>query len=166
MEYLTVALDPLHKKEGFNCENELLTTYFRNQANQDVKRQLSRCFVMIDDENEVKGYYTISSSSINRELIPETIKSKLPKSYTDIPVILVGRLARDKKFKGEGIGESLLLDAFKRCYDVTLNLGCMAVIVDPIDGKAKDFYSKYGFIFLPDSNRMFITMKTIFKLFE
>lgn len=165
MEYLTVPLEATHKKSEFDCGNELLTSYFKNQANQDVKRLLSRCFVIIDNDNGVKGYYTISSSSINRDLIPENIKSKLPRSYTDIPVILLGRLARDNKHKGDGIGEMLLLDALKRCYDVSLNLGCMAVIVDPIDEKAKDFYLKYGFILLPDSNRMFISMATVFKLF-
>jgi predicted GNAT family N-acyltransferase len=165
MEYLTVPLEATHKKSEFDCGNELLTSYFKNQANQDVKRLLSRCFVIIDNDNGVKGYYTISSSSINRDLIPENIKSKLPRSYTDIPVILLGRLARDNKHKGYGIGEMLLLDALKRCYDVSLNLGCMAVIVDPIDEKAKDIYLKYGFILLPDSNRMFISMATVFKLF-
>ena len=165
MEYLTVPLEATHKKSEFDCGNELLTFYFKNQANQDVKRLLSRCFVIIDNDNGVKGYYTISSSSINRDIIPENIKSKLPRSYTDIPVILLGRLARDNKHKGDGIGEMLLLDALKRCYDVSLNLGCMAVIVDPIDEKAKDIYLKYGFILLPDSNRMFISMATVFKLF-
>ena len=165
MKYLTVPLEATHKKSEFDCGNELLTSYFKNQANQDVKRLLSRCFVIIDNDKGVKGYYTISSSSINRDHIPENIKSKLPRSYTDIPVILLGRLARDNKHKGDGIGEMLLLDALKRCYDVSLNLGCMAVIVDPIDEKAKDFYLKYGFILLPDSNRMFISMATVFKLF-
>lgn len=165
MKYLTVPLEAPHKKGEFDCGNELLTSYFKNQANQDVKRLLSRCFVIIDNDNGVKGYYTISSSSINRDLIPDNIKSKLPRSYIDIPVILLGRLARDNKHKGDGIGEMLLLDALKRCYDVSLNLGCMAVIVDPIDEKAKDFYLKYGFILLPDSNRMFISMATVFKLF-
>jgi tRNA G37 N-methylase Trm5 len=166
MEYLTVALDAVHKKSEFECENELLTNYFKNQASQDIKRQLSRCFVLVDEKNAVKGYYTISSSSINRELIPEAIKNKLPKSYTDIPVILLGRLARDIKHKSVGIGELLLLDALKRCFDVTLNLGCMAVIVDPIDDKAKEFYLKYGFVLLPDSGRMFMAMTTVYKLFE
>ena len=166
MEYLTTALDSVHKKSAFECENELLTNYFKHQANQDIKRQLARCFVLADEEHEVKGYYTISSSSIDRDLIPDTIKNKLPKSYTDIPVILLGRLARDIKHKGTGIGELLLLDALKRCYDVTLNLGCMAVVVDPIDENAKAFYTKYGFILLPDSNRMFMAMATVVKLFE
>jgi len=166
MEYLTVPLDSQHKKSEFDCGNELLTSYFRSQANQDIKRQLSRCFVIADEENNVKGYYTISSSSIDKELIPEKIKKKLPKSYLDIPVILLGRLARDVKYKGDSVGEVLLMDALKRCYDVSLNLGCMAVVVDPIDEKAKDFYSKYGFILLPDSNRMFISMATVIELFK
>jgi predicted GNAT family N-acyltransferase len=166
MEYLTVPLDSQHKKAEFDCGNALLTSYFKNQANQDVKRQLSRCFVIANEENYVKGYYTISSSSIDKEHIPDKIKNKLPKSYLDIPVILLGRLARDIKYKGGNIGEVLLMDALKRCYDVSLNLGCMAVVVDPIDEKAKAFYLKYGFVLLPDSNRMFISMATIIELFK
>ena len=42
----------------------------------------------------------------------------------------------------------------------------MAVVVDPINKNAVDFYAKYGFILLPDSGKMFISMKTILKLFE
>lgn len=166
MEYLSVPLNSHHKKSEFDCGNSLLTIYFRSQANQDIKRQLSRCFVIADKYNCVKGYYTISSSSIDKDLIPERIKNKLPKSYLNIPVILLGRLARDVKYKGENIGEILLLDALKRCYMVSLNLGCMAVVVDPIDEKAKLFYLKYGFILLPDSNKMFISMTTITELFK
>ena len=166
MSYLTVILDTPHKKADFECGNELLTSYLKQQANQDVKKDLSRCFVMLNEDDNIKGYYTISSSSINKELIPEDIKKKLPKSYGDIPVILIGRLARDIKFKGEGIGELLLLDALQRCHDVSKSVGCMAVIVDPIDENAKTFYLKYGFILLPDSKRMFLHMKTINDLFK
>jgi hypothetical protein len=42
----------------------------------------------------------------------------------------------------------------------------MAVVVDPISQHAIDFYTKYGFIMLPDSGKMFIPMKTIEKLFK
>ncbi|MDA3818254.1 MAG: hypothetical protein PF486_12805 [Prolixibacteraceae bacterium] len=40
----------------------------------------------------------------------------------------------------------------------------MAVVVDPINEKAFDFYSKYGFEQLPDSERMFLPMKVIGQL--
>jgi hypothetical protein len=39
------------------------------------------------------------------------------------------------------------------------------VVVDPLDEDAKNFYTKYGFILLPDSRKMFLAMKTIEQLF-
>jgi len=58
-------------------------------------------------------------------------------------------LARDKKYQGINLGETLLLDALKRCYDSSSTIGSIAVIVDPIDQKATNFFLKYGFILLP-----------------
>jgi hypothetical protein len=42
----------------------------------------------------------------------------------------------------------------------------MAAIVDIPDEDAKQFYVKYGFISLPDSKKMFLSMKTIAELFK
>lgn len=165
MSYLTILLNATHKKNEFNCGKELLDSYLHRQASQDVKRHLSACFVIADENETVKGYYTLSNASIDKEIIPDSIKNKLPKSYNDIPVTLLGRLATDKNTKGERLGEKLLLDALKRSYDTSITIGSMAVIVDPIDEDAKNFYLKYGFIELPDSKKMFLTMKTIAMLF-
>lgn len=166
MSYLTELLNSTHKKNEFNCGQELLDNYLHRQASQDVKRHLSACFIIADKNDNVKGYYTLSNSSIDKELIPDNIKNKLPKSYNDIPVTLLGRLARDKNIKGERLGETLLLDALKRSYDTSINIGSMAVIVVPIDENAKNFYLKYGFKELPDSEKMFMTIKTISTLFK
>jgi predicted GNAT family N-acyltransferase len=165
MGYQTELLDGTHIKNEFDCGQELLNAYVHKQASQDVKRHLSACFVIADEAHKITGYYTLSNVSIDRELVPEELKKKLPKSYHDLPVTLLGRLARDKKSKGERLGETLLLDALKRCYDTSLKVGSIAVIVDPIDENAKEFYLKYGFISLPDSGKMFLTMKTISSLF-
>lgn len=45
-------------------------------------------------------------------------------------------------------------------------MGSFAVAVDPIDSEARVFYEQYGFITLPDSGKMFITMKTLKELFK
>ncbi|NBU81387.1 MAG: GNAT family N-acetyltransferase [Flavobacteriaceae bacterium] len=165
MSYLTELLSSTHKKSNFDCGQQLLDNYLHRQASQDVKRHLSACFIIADGNDNVKGYYTLSNASIDKELIPDNIKDKLPKSYNDIPVTLLGRLARDKNSKGERLGETLLLDALKRSYDTSITIGSMAVIVDPIDEDAKNFYLKYGFIELPNSKKMFMSMKTISTLF-
>jgi len=60
----------------------------------------------------------------------------------------------------------LLIDALKRSYEASKIIGSMAVIVDSIDDKAQRFYEKYGFIILPDSEKMFLAMKTIEQLFK
>lgn len=167
MKYLTSPLDSGHKREKFLCGKSLLDNYFWHQAKQDIKRKLSVCFVLSDnDPGIVSGYYTLSGSSISQNFIPESFAKLLPKAYTTLPVILLGRLAVDKKFQGKGIGKILLIDALKRCADISETLGAFAVIVDPLDMDAEVFYQKYGFIKLPDSGKMFLPMKTIINIFK
>ena len=166
-DYLTVPLDTKHKKSEFTCGNTYLDNYIQKQAKQDVKRKLSACFVMSNEEdNEIRGFYTLSNAGIPREVIPEEIKKKLPRAYESLPVTLLGRLAISEKYKGQGLGKLLLIDALKRSFEVSKVIGSMAVIVDPIDGNAIKFYDRFGFISLPDSEKMFLSMKTIEELFK
>ena len=160
-------LDKHHNRNDFDCGKELLNNYLKNQAGQDIKRKLSACFVLIESEtNNIQGYYTLSNYSIPFSSFPEQIQKKLPKSYTSIPTTLLGRLAIDKKYQRKGIGKILLIDALKRIYDNSNEVGSFAVVVDPIDEDAERFYKKYDFIKLPDSEKMFIAIKTLKELFE
>jgi GNAT superfamily N-acetyltransferase len=139
----------------------------RRQANQDVKKKLSACFVLNDPEtNLLKGYYTLANNSIPHDVIPKQFQKKLPGLYSSIPATLIGRLAIDHRFQGKGIGKLLLIDAFKRSYETSKNIGSFAVVVDPLDEDAENFYYKYGFIKLPDSGKMFLPMRMIKELFK
>lgn len=166
MSYLTVPLSSPHKKEKFSCGKPLLDSYLHKQAKQDIKRRLSACFVLPDDENNVKGYYTLSSASVERKLLPGEIIKKLPPSYYNLPVILLGRLAISINCQGQGLGEIILLDALKRAYNTSKQVGSMAVIVDTLDEQTVKFYQKYDFVRLPDSGKMFLPMETVAKLFD
>jgi ribosomal protein S18 acetylase RimI-like enzyme len=157
-------LEKSHNREDFTCEEESLTEYIRKQVSQDIRKRLAICFVAADDEQNVIGYYTLTSESLGRELIPEKYIKQVPKNY-NAPVILLGRLARDISEKGRGLGEHLLLDALFRSYNLSNeSIGAMAVVVDPINLKAVEFYKKYGFELLPDSDKMFLPMKVIEQL--
>ena len=160
-------LNKKHNRKDFDCGKELLNNYLKNQAGQDVKRKLSACFVLVDNEtNLLQGYYTLSNYSIPLKQFSEQIRKKLPKSYTSIPTTLLGRLAIDKKNQGKGIGKILLIDALKRCYDISTEIGSFGIVVDPIDNEAKSFYEKYDFIEFPDSKKMFIATQTLKELFD
>lgn len=164
--YVTAALSSRHIKDNFDCGKDLLNGYIHKQASQDVRRRISACFILAEEDYKVKGYYTLSSSSIKRSLLPAEVVKRLPGSYIDLPVTLLGRLALDKAHIGQGLGALLLVDALKRAYFASVqSVASMAVVVDPIDQSAIDFYSKYDFIILPDSNKMFLTMDTVAKLF-
>ena len=167
MSFLTELLHSSHKKAIFACGKPLLDNYLHTQAKQDVMRKLSACFILADDEYNVKGYYTLSSTAIQREQLPENVIKKMPPAYTNLPATLLGRLAVDNAYKGQGLGELILIDALKRSYYASLNsVGSMAIIVEPIDENATKFYQKYGFISLPDSGKMFITIETVGELFR
>lgn len=159
-------LDKKHHRNDFDCGKELLNNYLINQAGQDVKRKLSACFVLAEMEtNQIQGYYTLSNNSIPLNSFPEQIRKKLPGSYVSIPTTLLGRLAIDKSCQGKGIGKILLIDALKRSYEISKEMGSFAIIVDPIDRDAEAFYKKYDFISLPDSQKMFIAIRTLKDLF-
>ncbi len=167
MSQISEPLNSAHKKIDFSCGKEMLDNYIHKQAYQDVKRKLSACFVINDKStNLIKGYYTLSNNSISYEFIPSRTQKKLPKSYETIPTTLLGRLAIDHRCQGQGVGKLLLMDALKRSYDISKTIGSFAVVVDPMDQNAENFYHKYGFIKLPDSGKMFLPMKTIKQLFE
>jgi len=161
-----VLLDThVHIRDHFECEEASLTAYLKTQASQDVKRKLAVCFVVINAASQIMGYYTLSSHSLDRRQVPPAYQKKIPAHY-DIPVTLLGRLARDYSMKKTGLDEYLLMDALQRAYLISREaIGSMAIVVDPINEKAVQFYSKYGFISLPDSGKMFLPMQTISQLF-
>lgn len=155
-------LSKLHEKKEFSCGKELLDGYIRNQAKQDWVRDLSVCYVLNEVETKrVVGYYTLSSNTIERSELPEELSKKLPFSYKNLPTILLGRLAVDQRDKGNRHGEFLLTNALNKAVELSESLGILAVVVDPIDDDAKNFYFAYGFKLLSGSGKMFITIKTI-----
>jgi GNAT superfamily N-acetyltransferase len=166
MSFAVKLLTSTHDKAEFSCGKELLDSYIRQQARQDMKKKVAVCFVLEGDNKKIKGYYNLSNGSIPGSLLPEMISKSLPK-YKDQPVTILGRLAIDVNFQGIGLGSMLLIDALKRCYDTSSNnVASKAVIVDPIDQQATEFYARYGFIRLPDSKRLFLPISTIAQLFH
>ncbi len=162
----TVPLDYSFNKKDFFCGKSMLDVYLHEQAGQDMKRKLCVVFILPHEKNLIKGYYTLSNHCTPKEIVPEKIIKKMPPSYSHLPTTLMGRLAVDQKFMKQGIGELLLLDALKRSYHISISsLGSFAVVVDPLDEESKRFYSKYGFHQLQSSNKMFLLMNDITKLF-
>jgi len=143
------ALDSDAQTSGLDCGEKALDEYLQRYANQDIKRGVARVFVAspAGQLQVVAGFYTLSAASIAAETLPETWRKKLPRY--PVPVALLGRLAVDQQFHGQGLGSILLADACKRVAAASETLAVAAIVVDAKSPKAAAFYQHFGFIELP-----------------
>ncbi len=162
--YVVEPLDAQHKRSDFECGVEPLDRYLKQQASQDMRRRIAALFVLVDqDIDSIAGYYTLAATAIRLAELPPEITKKLPK-YPLVPATLLGRLAVDQRYQGQGVGSFLLMDALRRSFNS--EIASMAVVVDAKDDKARDFYEHHQFIPFPEqSQRLYLPMTTIAKLF-
>jgi len=63
--------------------------------------------------------------------------------------MVIGRLAVDRRWQGQGIGRALLRDAILRTLQAAEIAGIRAILVHAISEEAKRFYEKCGFTASP-----------------
>jgi GNAT superfamily N-acetyltransferase len=162
-----VAIHKKYQREHFDCGYSTLNDYLKKYAKQNHEKGIAKTFVAADKSESLKidGFYTVSTSTIEFESLPESAKKGMP-AYP-IPAFLVGKLAVDNSAKGQGLGGELLVDALLRAVKVAQEVGIFAVRVDAIDMKAKEFYLKYEFVQFQDKPlSLFLPIKTIVKFFS
>jgi GNAT superfamily N-acetyltransferase len=159
---LDIVIEPLgkhHDRARFSCGQPDLDDWFRHRASQDQKRNVARVFVAVAPEGVV-GFYSLSSLSLSLENLPEEVVHKLPR-YGAIPAALIGRLARDERVRGQGVGELLLADAIQRILGVGRSIAVFAIVVDAKDERAVHFYRAFGFRVFPlQPKRLFLLTAT------
>jgi GNAT superfamily N-acetyltransferase len=145
------AIEPLgkHDRAAFSCGVGALDDWFRVRAGQDEKRNVARVFVAIDDQRGIVGFYSLSSFTLALTDLPPEHAKRLP-HHALIPAALIGRLARDERVRGEGIGDLLLADAIRRIIGAARSIAVFAIVVDAIDEKAAAFYRNFGFVPFPN----------------
>lgn len=161
-------LSKRHDRDSFTCGVAPLDHYLKKQAGQEARKRVAVTYLMIDLEsnNRIAGYYTLSAASIIPGDLPESIKRKLPR-YESIPATLIGRLAVDVNYRGQGLGKVLLIEALRQSNLTSQKVASFAVIVDAKSEMAKIFYKTLGFIPFPSfPSRLFLPMKTVEILFS
>lgn len=162
IESLSRRLD----RRSFSSGVEPLDRYFQQQAGQDERRNLTTVHVLVDIlESRVAGYYTLTAAGVVRDSMPESVMRRWP-DYESFGAILLGRLAIDERYRGQGLGGLLLFDALRRSLSARDILGAAVVIVDAKDESAVRFYEHHGFSpFVNDPRRLFITLAEVGRLF-
>lgn len=154
-----VALGPDHDRQAFDCGVVSLNRYLREQSAQDMRRATARVFVAVpvDQESRILGFFTLSAATIETRDLPPPLARRLPRY--PVPAALVGRLAVDLSVAGQGLGSLLLADAVGKARLAAETVAMMAMVVDPIDDAARQFYAAFGFqSLLGPEPRMFLTL--------
>ena len=138
-------LSPKHDFAAFDSGESVLDEWLRRRAPQNETSGASRTYVICSG-NRIAGYYSLAVGAATHEQVPGRIRRNMP---DPIPVMILGRLAVDKAFRGKGIGAGLLKDAVLRTSQAAEIAGIRALLVHAISDAAKRFYEAYGFISSP-----------------
>jgi ribosomal protein S18 acetylase RimI-like enzyme len=147
-----MPLGKQHDRAAVCCGQPDLDDWFRQRASQDERRNIARVFVAVDGVIGVVGFYSLSSFTLALDDLPAEFSGRPPR-YDAIPAAVIGRLARDERVRGQGIGELLLADAVRRILGAAQSLAVFAIVVDAKDEHAANFYRKFGFRTFPTNPR-------------
>ena len=79
-----------------------------------------------------------------------------------LPVVLLGRLAIDRRHHNQGLGQALMRDAMLRTVHIAGDTGVFAVLVHALSEAAKQFYLSRGFVESPlQPMTLIMTLATI-----
>lgn len=157
-------IDKKHVRDKFDCGEPALNEYLRSYARQNDDSDVAKCFVAVDDNKRVLGYYTLSSAGVEFNDLPAAYTKHLPKY--PVPAARIGRFAVDTSMQRKKLGARLLIDALQRVARVTGDMAVKVVVVDAKSERAKEFYLHFGFIELVDCpTALFLPVDTIRQLF-
>lgn len=127
---------------AFDCGVEPLNVFLRRHALQNQRNNSARTFV-VTQENRVVGFYSLCAASVSFEAAPERVRKGLARH--EIPLVLLARLGVDRSVQGQGLGYSLLQDAFARFLSAQEAIGARGLLAHAKNDAAKAFYQKWGF---------------------
>jgi len=157
-------LQSYHDRSGFTSGVEELDRYLRTQAGQDARKNMAAPFVLVMPDGGLGGFYTLSATAVPAGNLPAEIVRKLPR-YPLIPATLLGRLAVDRRYRGQGWGRFLLADALLRA--LRSEIASFAVLVDAKDEAVVRFYTRESFLPVPDQpRRLFLPIARVAELFD
>ena len=137
-----VPLSSAHRVDGFECGEAVLEEWLKRRAMANQNSEASRTFVIVDEDRFVRGYYAMAAGAVSHPMAMRPVRRNMP---DPVPVMVLARLAVDRRAQGIQLGAALLQDAVNRAVAVSQNAGVRALLVHALHDHAKQFYERYGF---------------------
>jgi uncharacterized protein (DUF1778 family)/GNAT superfamily N-acetyltransferase len=147
--------DAQHDIAVFDSGVPELDTWLKRRALQNEASGASRTYV-VTAEGRVVGYYALATGAVAPQHATGKVRRNMPEP---IPVMILGRLAVDRKYQGRGLGSALLKDGLRRTLNAAAIVGIRAVLLHAVSEAAKRFYEHAGFASSPvDPMTMMLTL--------
>ncbi len=155
-------LPPDHRLEEFDCGRDELNRYLLRYALQNQQAGAAQTYLGVVGDTVV-GYYSLAVGQVMREEAPERLTKGLARHPA--PIMLLARLAVDRRWQGKGIGQALLKDAMLRTLHAA-DIACIrALAVHAKDEAARNFYQRFDFVPSPtDPMHLFVLLKDVRRM--
>jgi len=148
-----------HAIEGFDCGREQLNRYLLRYAWQNQQAGASQTYVGVLGDTII-GFYTLAVGQVTHAESPERLTKGLARH--PVPIMLLARLAVDRRWHGQGVGKALLRDAMDRTLQAANIAGIRAFAVHAKDEEARRFYEHFDFVPSPaDPMHLFVLLKDV-----
>lgn len=138
-ELLTAA----HDVSRFSCGKLSLDNWLKTRALSNQDKGFTVVMV-VHDAGQVVGYYGLAPTAVVPSVLPRSIRTGQPPS--PVPCLLLGQLATDTRWAGQGVGTGLLKHALTRAVAAAELVGGRALAVNAVDADAASFWIRRGFI--------------------
>ena len=135
-------ITPEHDVSRLQCQHAELTDWLQRRALANERAQVCRTYVVCEGLRVV-GYYVLAAGALEHAVASGHIRRNMP---APIPAIVLGRLAVDERYQGQGFGAGLLQNAIYRSQNVVAAIGARVLLCHAIDERASTFYLKHGFL--------------------
>lgn len=132
-----------HDVSGFSCGKPVLDRWLKTRALSNQEKGFT-AVIVVHDDNRVVGYYGLAPTAVLPNHLPRAIRTGQPPD--PVPCLLLGQLAIDERWIGQGIGTGLVKHALQRCVAAASLIGGRALIVNAVDSEAAFFWRRRGFI--------------------
>ena len=126
--------------EDFACGIESLDNWLKRRALKNQVQGASRTYVVCN-ANRVVAYFALASGAVLGSGATGRLRRNMP---DPIPVVVLGRLAVDRRFHGKGIGRALVRNAGMRVLQAAKAIGIRGMTVQALSSEAKVFYEHLG----------------------
>jgi hypothetical protein len=155
-------------RSAFDCGNSSFNDFLQRFAAKQQRELFLTLWILEDVANadRIAGFYTLSAASVRVTTTSSPVVKKAAKTYPEIPVILLGRLAIDKAYRGDKLGAVLVRDGLLRSLvAVRSHIGGTAMVVDPYERwLVEKLYAPLGFVPVDASvpfGRQILPLKTV-----